>query len=91
MRGLRGLAMIGALCMAAVPAMTAQLAPSPLQLLAVEERQRASKPVRKKVNLGLADTSPKYRSRRLPAKPKRRPNRLTISKRVRHRHRRRRS
>jgi hypothetical protein len=89
-KAFRSLAIIGALC-AASSAMAAQLTPSSTQLAAIEERERAAKPkpYRKRVHRGLAQTSPKWkRSRGAQAKPKRRANRLTISKRVRRKHRR---
>jgi hypothetical protein len=65
------------------------LTPSPIQLQAVEERQRSTKPARRKVNFGFAENTPKWRrSRGAQAKPRKRPNRRIISKRVRRKHRR---
>ena len=87
MKGFRALAMLGAVALAA-PSMTAQLTPSPQQLLAIEER-RATKPVKKKkINLGLAEVTPKYRNRNKPPKRKLKRNLVTHSRRVRRKHRR---
>lgn len=91
MRGLGnfGRAMLAAAACMAAPAMSAQLTPSPQQLLAIEERQRQTPVQKKKANRGLAENTPRWkRSRGAQAKPKKRPNRLTISKRVRRKHRR---
>jgi hypothetical protein len=82
------MAMVGAIC-AASAAMAVQLTPSPSQQLAVERQQPVSKPARKRVNRGLADSTPKWkRSRGAQAKPKRRRNLVTHSRRVRRKHRR---
>lgn len=80
---------IVAIAAASMVSMSAQLTPSPQQLLAVDRRERAPKPARKRQRIGLAEGTPKFRRNRgAPAKPKKHPNMRHVSKRVRRKHRR---
>jgi hypothetical protein len=67
-----------------------QLTPSPTQIQAVEERApRGVARVKKRDRLGLAEGSPRWkRSRGAQAKPKRKRNLVTHSRRIRRKHRR---
>lgn len=67
---------------ASIPSMTPMIPPAELEL-------RLETAKRRKLKMALASAPAKYRrGRRAQMKPKRRPNRLHISKRVRRKHRR---
>lgn len=85
---MRAIGLVAASYVCAGP-MAAQLTPSPAQLLAVEERQQRSAVKKKKADRGLAENTPRWkRSRGAQAKPKKRRNLITHSRRIRRRHRR---